>query len=58
MDITTMSTAMVIACVFFGLLLITFLVLGIAAAIKYLWSPKESRALLDTQRLLAGSKAG
>jgi hypothetical protein len=41
MDMTTMSTGMAIACILFGLLVIAFLVLGIAAAIKYLSSPRE-----------------
>ena len=55
MDMTTMSTAMVVGCVLFGLLLFTFLVLGIAAAIKYLfWSSKEPKAISDAQRALAG----
>jgi hypothetical protein len=36
---TTMSIGMMIACVVFGLLLIAFLVIGIAAGIKYLRSP-------------------
>jgi hypothetical protein len=33
MDVTTMSPGMMIACGFVGLLVITFLVLGIAASV-------------------------
>lgn len=54
MDMTTMSTGMLIACSLFGLLLITFLIVGIAAGIKYLSSPREPRAISDAQRSLAG----
>lgn len=38
MDMTTMSTGMMLACGLFALLVIAFLVLGIACAIKYLRS--------------------
>jgi hypothetical protein len=38
MDMTTMSTAMTIGMGFICLLLVVFLLLGIAAAIKYLRS--------------------
>jgi hypothetical protein len=41
MDPTTMSTAVMIVCALFGLLVITFLVVGIAAGIKYLRAPQE-----------------
>jgi hypothetical protein len=38
MDMSTMSTGMILACGLFGLLVAAFLVLGSAAAIKYLQS--------------------
>jgi uncharacterized MAPEG superfamily protein len=53
MDMTTMSTPMMLACVLLGLLLLTFLVLGIAAEIKYLWFSREPRAISETRRPLA-----
>jgi len=58
MDMTTMSTGMMIACVLFGILLITFLVVGIAAGIKYLRSPQEARVVPDEHhRPLADRRA-
>jgi hypothetical protein len=51
MDMTTMSAGMAIACVSFGLLLIAFLVVGIAAGIKYLRSPRQPGAVSDTQQV-------
>jgi hypothetical protein len=36
MDMTTMSSGMMLACGIVGLLLVVFLALGIAALIKYL----------------------
>jgi hypothetical protein len=53
MDMTTMSTGAMIACILFGLLVLTFLIVGIAAAIKYLSSPREPRAISDAQRSVA-----
>jgi hypothetical protein len=38
MDMTTMSTGMMVACGLVGLVVIAFLVVGIAAGIKYLRS--------------------
>ena len=46
----TMSAGMAIACVLFGLLLIAFLVVGIAAGIKYLRSSRQPGAVSDTQQ--------
>jgi hypothetical protein len=58
MEMTTTSIGMMIACVLFGLLLIAFLVVGIAAGIKYLRSPRQPAPVSDAQhRPLADRRA-
>jgi len=57
MDMSTMSTGMIVACGLFGLLVTTFLVVWTLAGIKYLRSPTEPKAIPNAQRSVTGARA-